>query len=494
MKLKMSKDTKQNMIQTEMGHVVPEYLTKDKLWKTVKKIFKDDKGRPIELTEGEFSIFESVFRRKYPRLHIMCLTRYGKSMSVGLAVLLRAATHPERWVLVGGKKKQAKIIMEVVNSHIFDHPSIANAFTGSSSDKQDIRRHRNKSHVTFNVGEGLIGEIFIATPNDALGYGSPNVVLDEAALVDDDDYALISRMVDDNPHDNFLCKIGNPFRRNHFLRSHLSPDFKNIVIDYHQALEEGRATEESVEEKRQERFFDILYGCEFPDAQAMSDDGYMYLVTDQDLANAFSRDVEPQGKPRLALDVARGGRNENVWLLRYNNYALVLDHNHAYDTMTVVGRTVELVKEYGVAKDMIFIDDSGVGGGVTDRLRELEYEPVGVNFGSRPTEENRDEYLNLKAEVYAGPDGLATWIKGGGAIEAHDGLTDMLEVRYTKTSSGKTKMESKKDLRKRGVESPDFADALALTFAPKETSEYFVPRDTPMRRNADQMDVDPYMV
>lgn len=485
--------SKQEMIETEAGHFIPKSLTENELWQTVREVFNDDKGQPMELTAGQFEIFEAVFKRKHPRLHIMCKTRYGKSMSVGLAVLLRASTHPESWVIVGGTKDDAKVIMEVVNKHIFDYPSIERAFSGSKSEAQSLRRHRNKSHVTFDVGDGLMGEVYITTPKNALGHGSPNVVLDEAAWVDNYEYSMIRRMLDDNPHDNFLCKIGNPFRRNHFLRSYVSPDFKKIVVDCYQALEEGRDTKENIEENKKEQNFSILHECKFPDPEAVSDDGYMQLFVEDDLTNAFERKVEPQGEPRLGVDIARGGRDKNVWALRYNNYAMVLRSTRSYDLMDVVGQTVEFIKDYNVKAKHVFVDDTGVGGGVTDRLRELEYEVSPVTLGGKPEKEFKDDMKNMRAQIYASKEGLQPWMKGGGSLEPHDGWTELLDIRYKKDSRGRTKLESKKEMRKREVSSPDFADALALTFAPVAVKDYDVPANTPMHDNQQELAGDPYM-
>src|SRR3990167_1680000 len=87
----------------------------------VYKFYKDDTGNPILLSVGEDEIFSAIAKKTSSRLHIMCHTRYGKSMSAGLAVLTRAATFPEKWAVVAGTKEKAQIVMSVVNAHIFDN-------------------------------------------------------------------------------------------------------------------------------------------------------------------------------------------------------------------------------------------------------------------------------------------------------------------------------------------------------------------------------------
>lgn len=446
----------------------------DPVFKLVKSLYKDDQGNPIELAEGQLEIFKVISQKTHPRVQVKCFTRYGKSLTVALAVLLRASTYPEKWAIVAGKKDKAKIIMNYINGHIFDSEYLAGRFRMDKGDSAEaIRRHRNKNHLTFDVGDKLLGEIFIASAKDALGYGAPNVIEDESALVDDNDHALVMRMIGDNPDDNFLCKIGNPFVRNHFLKSDLDPRYYNINVDCYQGIEEGRFTQEQLEELRQYSFFEILYENKFPDADAVDDKGWLALLTDDQVREAQARKLDPFGVKRLGVDVARGGRNYNVWVVRQENYAQVLHKDRDNDLMSVVGKTVQFMKDEGVFAKNVFIDDVGVGGGVVDRLKELGHEVNAIKEGARP--EDRDEYANVKAEMYAGKEGLAHWVKSVGKLEPHEGWEELTRIRYKKDSRGRTRIEPKDDMRKRGEESPDVADALALTFAGKTHKDYTPP-------------------
>src|SRR3990167_963831 len=101
----------------------------EKLKKLVRILYKDEYGKPLELTENQIKIFELIFTKKYPRLHIMASTRYGKSMTVALAVLTRIAIYPEKWCIVAPSEKKAKIIIGYIIEHAFD-----NEFTKSKLD------------------------------------------------------------------------------------------------------------------------------------------------------------------------------------------------------------------------------------------------------------------------------------------------------------------------------------------------------------------------
>jgi hypothetical protein len=107
----------------------------------------------------------------------------------------------------------------------------------------------------------------------------------------------------------------------------------------------------------------------------------------------------------------------------------------------------------------------GIGAGIYDRLKELNYTRVvvGVNFGSKSDE--ADRYLNKRAEMWGK---MGDWLKdqGGVKIEDNDELhSDLIAPRYTFDSQGRLKIEPKDEIKKRYLKSPDLGDALALTFA-----------------------------
>jgi hypothetical protein len=442
----------------------------------VTQLYKDEEGNPVVLSPTQELLFEAIATKKYPRVQTKCFTRFGKSFTIALAVLTRAATYPEKWAIVAPTKDKAKIIMNYINGHIFDNEYTSGKFRLDKGDSaESIRRHRNKSHITFDVGKGLISEIFITSAKEAIGLGAPNIVEDEASLIEDIDHALVMRMLGDKPDENFLAKIGNPFNRNHFLKSDLDPAYKNITIDCYQGLAEGRISQGTIEENRPYSFFPVLYECKFPPAEAVDEQGWSYLITENDINISTERIQEPYGRRRLGIDVARGGRNYNVWVLRQDNYAKVLRKSHDNDLMSVVGTTIDLIKTERILPEDVYVDDVGIGGGVTDRLREQGYNVKAVKEGEKASDPK--EYANMKAELYAGKDGLANWLKRAGRLEPHEGWVELTRIRYKKDSSGRTKIESKDDMRKRGEESPDVADALMLTFAEGSKSGAFMMPD-----------------
>ena len=182
--------------------------------------------------------------------------------------------------------------------------------------------------------------------------------------------------------------------------------------------------------------------------------------------SAIHRDIEvtPDEKPIWGLDVARFGSDKTALCKRYGNVVTEITSWQGLDLMQTVGR---VMAEYeGLPPSMrpkeILVDSIGVGGGVVDRLRELGAPVRGINVGEAPA--MGKTHMNLRSEL---------WFKTKGWLEDRSCklpkneqlLAELTAIRYSFTSSGKMKAESKDEMRKRGLKSPDLADALCLTMA-----------------------------
>jgi len=191
---------------------------------------------------------------------------------------------------------------------------------------------------------------------------------------------------------------------------------------------------------------------------------------------ATMREVELEGPLEIGVDVARFGDDETVLAARVGMKHVRLDVYQGQDTMVTTGRAVamakELMQEYGKPKCVVKIDDDGVGGAVTDRLREvvreegLRIEVIDCHNGGVP--EDKEHYEDWGSESWAHLRDLLQ--KGEVELINDEDLVGQLSTRkYTLTSRGKIKLESKKDMKKRGLRSPDRADAVVLAFAPTKS-------------------------
>ena len=164
------------------------------------------------------------------------------------------------------------------------------------------------------------------------------------------------------------------------------------------------------------------------------------------------------GSPKiLGVDVARFGDDRSVIIKRQGLVAFPPIVLRGLDNMALAERVaVEINRE---KPDAVFID-SGRGEGVIDRLRQLGFSVIEVAFGGKPINAH---YTNKRAEMWAM---MAEWLKSGGCLPNDPALkSDLCTPTYSFNAAGKMVLESKDDIKKRGLRSTDIADALCLCFA-----------------------------
>ena len=167
----------------------------------------------------------------------------------------------------------------------------------------------------------------------------------------------------------------------------------------------------------------------------------------------------------LGVDVARFGADKTCMTLRQGRDLVAVKKFSGLDTMQVVGRVIELIDKY--QPDLTVIDEGGLGAGVVDRLLEQRFKVRGVNFGSKA---DASTWGNRRSEMWGA---LRDWLKTAsiGSEESNaqrdnrELKDDLIGPQYKLDSNGRTLLESKADMKKRGMASPDAADAVAVTFA-----------------------------
>lgn len=202
------------------------------------------------------------------------------------------------------------------------------------------------------------------------------------------------------------------------------------------------------------------------------------------VARGAEEGLDYAGPNEIGVDVARfGDDNTSVYHRRGITAKCVARYN-GNDTMHTVGVIARLIDETGAEKCRI--DDVGVGGGVTDRLRELKAtegrfancEIIAVNVGEAPTINTKDaripqteRYKNLRAQVNwmmreRFISGRIALIDNPDLPEQFDDIQDQAgDIHYYMTSRGQIQIESKEDMKDRGRSSPDDWDALVLAYA-----------------------------
>ncbi len=176
----------------------------------------------------------------------------------------------------------------------------------------------------------------------------------------------------------------------------------------------------------------------------------------RDVSAALNMTNEPV---YIGVDVARFGFDKSALCVRQGERVLLMRSFERMDTMRLVFEVHRAVQEWRA--EAIFVDEGGVGGGVVDRLRELGAPVYGVHFGGSAQRPRR--FFNRRSEIFWElrrllNDALIT-------LPRDEELAgQLLGLRYDVSSSGQVRLEGKPQMRKRGMPSPDKADALALAF------------------------------
>jgi phage terminase large subunit len=140
------------------------------------------------------------------------------------------------------------------------------------------------------------------------------------------------------------------------------------------------------------------------------------------------------------------------------------------DTMTTVGHVIEAIEEYKPA--LTVIDEGGLGYGILDRLTEQRYKVRGVNFGWKA--KNPVMFGNKRAEMW---NMMKEWLRTASIPQDRALKSDLLGPMKKPDSSGTIFLEGKKEMKARGLASPDAADALAVTFAYPVASREYNPKN-----------------
>lgn len=207
--------------------------------------------------------------------------------------------------------------------------------------------------------------------------------------------------------------------------------------------------------------FRVRVSGEFP---TQSDDVLVPLHLVED---AVRRDVEaaPTTPVVWGVDVSRFGGDRSALVKRQGQVMLETAKTwQGKDLMELAGI---LLMEYeatpfSLRPQSVFIDSIGVGGGLADRLAELGLPAVSVAVSESPS--LKDRYTRLRDELFWK---AREWFEGRDCKIPNDEtlISEITSIRYKYQSTGKLKVESKDEMKRRGQRSPDVADAFVLSFA-----------------------------
>lgn len=292
------------------------------------------------------------------------------------------------------------------------------------------------------------------------------VIFDEASAIADVIWEVVEGALTDADTEILWCAFGNPTRNS----GRFYDCFHKFRAYWHMKQIDSRTV--AVSNKSQIDRWIEQYGIdsdiikvrvlgEFPS----QGDSQLISIADVDAGIERGKTISREdykGFPVIfGVDPAWVGGDLTVVYLRQGNFTKVLlaepkNENHVY----MAGRITRLASEYGMTHGFI---DQGEGTGIYSAFQAMgcgEQWTI-VPFASKP---NDSYYANKRAEMWCD---MRQWLKDGGALEDKDCIkTDLIAPEaFINATNGKFQLESKKDMRERGQASPNYADALALTFA-----------------------------
>lgn len=188
--------------------------------------------------------------------------------------------------------------------------------------------------------------------------------------------------------------------------------------------------------------------------------GYIRLVNDRELQAAFVQSAQHSGYKILGIDPAAGGDNSAI-VLKSANLQEILFNQKLQDTMDLVGVVADKYRESKA--DFIVVDKTGIGQGVFDRLKQMDFPIRGVSFGEKSED---DQFNNLKAEWHWRE---RQWLLSGGRLLKDHGWNEFEYVKY-KNKDGRILIQPKEELFREGLMSPNCVDAAVLTMCIADTT------------------------
>jgi hypothetical protein len=310
---------------------------------------------------------------------------------------------------------------------------------------------------------GVEGRLWSAENPDAFA-GVHNmdgvlVIFDEASGIDDAIWAVTAGFFTENTPNRFWFAFSNPRRNTGYFYEtfHSKRDFwYTKVVDARTVEGTDKAVYQQIIDEYgpdSSQAHVEVYG-QFPSA---GDDQFIGANTvDEAMKRVKYQDLS--APIVIGVDPARFGADATVIAVRQGRDIVKIIRHRGDDTMTVVGYVIDAIEEY--KPTLVVIDEGGLGAGIVDRLKEQRYKIKGINFGNKS--KNPIMYGNMRAQMWGD---MREWLKT--ASIPHDRFlkTDLISPMMKPDSRGTIFLESKKDMKARGLASPDAADAIAVTFA-----------------------------
>ena len=303
-------------------------------------------------------------------------------------------------------------------------------------------------------------------PEALQGFHSENMLflVEEASGVPDVVFQVAEGALSTAGAKTVMC--GNPTRSDGFFYESFHAQrhmWSNITVSCHDGeyVSEDFLANMADKYGEESNVYRVRVLGEFP---TQSDDVLvpLYIVEE-----ATKRDIEPSPTTPVVwgLDVARFGGDRSALAKRQGQALLEpIKTWQNKDLMELAGIVLTEYEacNYQSRPQAVYIDAIGLGAGLADRLRELDLPAVAISVSE--TASLKERFGRLRDELFWN---AREWFEGRDVKIPDDDtlIQEITAIRYKYLSTGKLKVESKDEMKRRGQRSPDVADAFVLTFA-----------------------------
>ena len=319
---------------------------------------------------------------------------------------------------------------------------------------------KNEAELWVQLPNGARLSIYGAdNPDSIRGEYFDGAILDEVALMDPEVWGGIVRPALSD-RGGWALFIGTPDGTNLFSELYyaalLNPEWHACLLTVYDT---GALPAEEIAQLKKE-MSESQFAREFLCDFAAGNEACLLSVHDvMEAQKRVPLEAAYRFAPRIiGVDVARYGDDRSCIIKRQGIACwppMIYRGRSGFEIADIVAGQIHDFKP-----DAVFVDDTGGFGGATiERLRQLGHEVIGVQFAGKPIDER---YLNKRAEMWIE---MAKWVKEGGTLpDLPEIRTDLCAPTYKHNAAGKFQLESKEDMKKRGMMSPDVGDALCVTF------------------------------
>jgi hypothetical protein len=288
------------------------------------------------------------------------------------------------------------------------------------------------------------------------------IFMDEASTIADVIFEVIEGALTDKDTEILWCVFGNPisnigrFREIFEGREHgrwytLRVDSRDVPITNQREIEDSIAFHGEDSDYVRRRFT-----AQFPRQ------GAMQFFPSDEIEGAMAREPSSTVFDDLNMGVDVGWQADES----------VISYRRGFDCRTIAAVRLHLdpeglfnriMHEYRMHQPRhIFIDAGGLGGPIYNRLLHQALPVIGVMFGGKPEGYTQVDCANRKAELYAI---FREHLNLLALPQDKELRQQMIAVEAELNRQGRLQIESKQDLRRRGLPSPDFLESLLLTVA-----------------------------